>query len=316
MGSRIADPGFFMANTNPFDGPIRPLSIRSFAFVTSFAVFFMVWPEIHAAPTALREREVFGWRLLKQERSGDGAYVSTFRLEGIAEQGARGTQDAAATLEIVYRAAPREGRGRAGRIYALPEFYRGRIETGASIFSLRSGRSEQIELWARLRRGDAIHYAQTLFAAFGQSGQGHENAERLDSPPDWPAFSLSNVETFYRAQTGVELFFRIRPVPAAVCVFENGLPVSRPPVNGEGLYRYTSPHEAELSSAGYSAKKDLLIVADLPNGRDRISFYLPVFRAFYGQTDLTGGLSVLLAGTALSWMLVWLWNRRFRWRCN
>jgi hypothetical protein len=311
MGSRIADPGFFMANANFFSGPMRFLSARTFAFAVFLMAFFLVCPQIPAASAALRESKTFGWRLLKQERSGDGVYVSTFRLEGIGVGNALETPDAP---EIVYRASSREGRGRSGRIYASPEFYRGRIEPGASLFSLRSGRSEQILLWARIRRGDAIHYAQTLFAAFGQSGQGHEDAERLDSPPDWPTFGLSNVETFYRAQTGAEIAFHIRPAPVEVRVFEDRLLVARPPVNGEGFYRYTPPHEAELSSASYSSKKDLLIVADLPNGQDRISFYLPVFRAFYGQPDLKGGLSVLLTGATFSLTLVWFWNRRFRWR--
>ncbi|MDR1275367.1 MAG: hypothetical protein LBL72_03140 [Candidatus Accumulibacter sp.] len=284
---------------------------RSFSLGTIFAALLAVFfahPGARAAALERRAQEVFAWRLVNQERGDDGAFTSTFSLEGW------GTGDASGTPEIVYRAARREGRGSGTNRYAAPEFYRAKIEAGASRFSIRSNRSEQLELWAKIRRGDAIHYAQTLFAAFGQSGRGHENAEALDSPPDWPAFALSSVGTFYRAQTGVELAFRVRPTPVGLTIFENRAPVARPSVNAEGFYRYTPPHEAGLAKAGFSAKKDLLIVADLPDGRSRVSFYLPIYRAFHGQADVKGGLSVLLAGAAFASTLVWLWSRKFPWR--
>ncbi|MDR1368445.1 MAG: hypothetical protein LBJ76_07005 [Candidatus Accumulibacter sp.] len=299
------------ANTfTPLDRLTAPCSTRRLTalVVASFAGFPVISPEAHGSPPGYPEQEVFGFRLVSQERNGDGAYVSTFRLDGIGENGTN------ATPHIVYRAAARQSRAGARGTYTTPEFYRKQIGTGTSSFNIPSGRSEQIELWARIRRGDTFHYAQTLFAAFGQSGRGHEDAERLDSLPDWPTFRLSSAETFYRAQTGSELTFQIQPIPVEVSVFENQVPVARLPADGEGFYRYTPPHEVYLAKAGFSAKKDVLIVADLPDDKGRVSFYLPVFRAFYGQANLLGGLIVLSGSMAFSLALVWLRSKKFPWQ--
>jgi hypothetical protein len=122
---------------------------------------------------------------------------------------------------------------------------------------------------------------------------------------------------FFRVQAGAELTIRITPAPNRLRIFENLVLTERPIVNGEGLYRYTPPHEASLSRSGYGAKKDLLFVADLPGGRDapsRLSFYLPVYRAFYGQISYRGGLAVLLSAILAALALIWHWNRRFPWR--
>ncbi|MDR2507044.1 MAG: hypothetical protein LBD67_03480 [Candidatus Accumulibacter sp.] len=249
---------------------------------------------------------LFQWRLVNQERNEDGGRTMIFQLEGIGKE--EGIPD------VIYKSSPRKNRRDRNRTFGPPEFYRKQTGAGQTDFRIYSGRPELIELWARIRRGNGFHYAQTLFAAFGQSGLSDRQSERMESFPDWPAFRLSAGKNFYRAQTGTELTVQITPVPVGMRIYENRVPRSNPSVDAKGLYRYTPPHEANLSKSGFSSKKDLLFVADLPDGQGALSFYLPVFRAYYGQISLKSGLAVLLFTVMLSLAFIWFLNRKFPWR--
>jgi hypothetical protein len=271
-----------------------------------FAGLFFFCPNTHGASGG---NDFFGWRLVDQARSGDNGSTATFQLEGLGKD--------EQVSDVIYKSFPRERRRRSSGIPEQPGFYRKKIATGQSRFRIYSGRTESIELWARIRRGDKFHYAQTVLTAFGQSGSSDPESERMESFPDWPSVHLLAEDNFYRAQAGAELTIRITPVPSSLSIFENRILMGKPTVNAEGIYRYAPPHEASLSRASFSAKKDLLFVADLPGGQDtqsHLSFYLPVYRAFYGQISYRGGLAILLSATLLALALIWYWNRRFPWR--
>ena len=268
----------------------------------SAALFFMLLLVCANACGYSGNDALFQWRLVNQERNEDGGRTMIFRLEGLGKE--EGVPD------VIYKSSQRKNRR--DRTLEPPEFYR--KQAGQTDFRIYSGRPELIELWARIRRGNGFHYAQTLFAAFGQSGLSDRESERIESFPDWPAFRLSAGKNFYRAQTGTELTVQITPIPVGMSIYENRVLKSKPPVDANGLYRYTPPHEANLSKSGFSSKKDLLFVAALPNRQGALSFYLPVFRAYYGQISLKSGLAILLSSVILSLAFIWFMNRKFPWR--
>lgn len=253
------------------------------------------------------------FRLAGQERQQDGGLVFTYDLLPPAAGPLR-------DLEAVYGGGRRQGRGASGHFDHPTEFYRLPVSPGRPV-SISSGRSELLDIRARARQGSTWYYAQTLANAFGRSKRPETGAERLASAPDWPGFQLIGGEKFYRAQTGQPITLRLaeRPAgrPARVTVvesFEGKISAWALPVNAEGLYRHTPAHEANLAKSGYGGQKDVWFVADLPDQQAVISFYLPVYRAFYGQTSPGGGLAVLLAAALATLLWVRRWNRAFPWR--
>jgi hypothetical protein len=140
------------------------------------------------------------------------------------------------------------------------------------------------------------------------------DAERVDAAPEWPNFRLVDWEGYYRAQTGTPISVKIDPLSPSVRVFENQFEISVVEADENGAFTYVPPHDKALSRSGASAKKDLIFEAILPDNHGTASFYLPVYRAYYGQTSLKGGLAVMSASVFLGLGFVAAWNRRFRWR--
>jgi hypothetical protein len=245
------------------------------------------------------------WRLIGQETTPDGGNALSFALESPPERLPW------ERLEIIYRSFPRRKPG-SGGIHGAPEIYRKKLAPERTRIVLYSGRPEKIELNARAEKYGDLYYARTLIFTYGDSGRSDPESERLDSAPSWPGFVLAS-ETFHRAQTGSELTLETGERPEAVEIFEEGSLVSTQAADGEGRYRYTPPHDPKLLKTWRSAKS-LVFAAELPERRTRFSFYLPVYRAFYGRIDYRGGLAALAASMlgALAWV-GWR-GRKFPWR--
>ncbi|MDR3221193.1 MAG: hypothetical protein LBU46_04175 [Candidatus Accumulibacter sp.] len=238
------------------------------------------------------------WRLIGQKGSPDGGTLTTLALESPRE-GLPWER-----LEIVYRSFSRRG---------PPEIYRKNVTPNQSEIELYSGHPEKIELNARAEKDGVAYYARSIVFAYGDSGRSDPGSERLDSTPSWPGFSVAS-ERFYRAQAGSELTLQTDARPEHVEIYENGSLVSTPTPNDAGYYSYTPPHDPKLLKSWRSAWKSLVFAAELPRRRIRFSFYLPVYRAYYGQVDYRGGLAVL--AVAMLAALAWVgWRgRKFQWR--
>jgi hypothetical protein len=254
------------------------------------------------------------WRLLGQEALRDGGNLLTCALESPP---GRVPWD---SLEVIYRAFPGRASASSG-LAGQVEIYRKKIAPERSEIVLYSGRPERIELNARAEKDGQSYYARLLVYSHGESGKRDAESERLDSAPSWPGFTLASGGGFFRAQAGSEVTLRALPAalsanirPASVEVFEDGSLVASLPADGEGVYRHTPAHDPKIQNTYRSAWKSLLFAAALPEQRTRFSFYLPVYRAYYGQIDLDGGVSVAAASAlaALAWVG---WKaRKFPWR--
>lgn len=272
-----------------------------------FAVAFLA-----AAGTAASaggdEAGFMWWRMTGSERTPDGGMTISYEL---CQSSPASLDD----LEILYLSAERRGTS-STRAYGEPEAYRKRPESAELPLSVTiySGRTERMELRASARSGGRVRYASTVVHCYGDSGAPDGSSERTDVPADWPGFRLAEDDNFYRAQTGSPISVRINPAPRSADVFEDGAPAAGVSPDENGVFTYIPPHDDALSSAGYSAKKDVVFVAELPDGRGRASFYMPVYRAFYGHTSLAGGLAVIAAGASSCLILVLARGRKFRWR--
>jgi hypothetical protein len=250
------------------------------------------------------------WRLLEQEKLPDGGSQLTFALES-PPQGL--PWDA---LDIVYLSWPMPRSRASSRPHppAPPEAFRGKAAPDQASFVLYSGRPEGIELNARAEKDGRVYYARSFVYAHGESGRSDPESERLDLAPSWPGFSLvASGGRYYRAQTGSEVILRTELAPAHVKVFDGGHLSALLSARDGGLYRYTPLDDPETGKTWRSAKS-LVFAAELPDARTRVSFHLPIFRAYYGKLDYPGGLWMLAASalSALAWVL---WQgRKFPWR--
>jgi hypothetical protein len=251
------------------------------------------------------------WRLLGNEETPDGGTLATLALESPP---ACLPWD---RLEIIYRSFSRRSleayQGKRSKPEP-PEIHRKRIAPGQTGITLYSGRPEKIELNARAERDGRLYYARTFVFAYGESGRSDPESERLDSAPPWPGFSFAHGKGVYRAQAGSELALETGARPEAVEIFEDGSLVSTQTANGEGRYTYTPPHDPKRLKSFRADWKSLVFAAELPERRTRFTFYLPVYRAYYGQIDYRSGLAALAVSmlAALAWV-GWR-GRKFPWR--
>lgn len=254
---------------------------------------------VDGAAAADDEMDFLHWRMVSQDKTRDGGMRVSFTLCL-----PRGAED----LEVAYRTMPRGGSG------GEPETYRKRpdgIDGDAASVTIYSGREENVELMARARRGDAWQYASAVFSCFGESGNADPDAER-GGGAEWPVFHVETGPYYFRAQTGMPLKLSLDSGPESILVFERGVPAGAIPRDAPGGYTYVPPNDDELSEAGYTAKKDVVLAAAAHSGL--VSFYVPVYRAFYGKTDLRGGIATLSASALAVSALVIRSGRRFPWR--
>jgi hypothetical protein len=252
------------------------------------------------------------WSVAGQEKNGDGGTVVSLSL--MYPEGTR-FDDA----EVVYISTPGKNSNSSGGSGA-PEVYRKKIERpdDASPINVRiySGRTELVDLRGRFSSGGRVYYAQCIFSCYGESGLTDGDSELIPGAPAWRSAvpRTDDRKFFYRAQTGEAITIASGVPDISVDVFDGGDFVSQIRSDASGVFAYTPPHDKSLASAGYSAKKDIAFGIDLPEETAYLSVSIPVFRAFYGNTSLAGGLSVLGVSASGALCFVILRDRRFRWR--
>jgi hypothetical protein len=260
-----------------------------------------------AAPGAL---DFMWWRAMGSARTADGGMTVEYEL--YMPPGMENQSDA----EIFVLSSVRLGTS-STRAYAAPEIFRetAKVRSGSPLkVILYSGRTERMELRVTVRSGDWVYRAGTVVNCYGESGKNGLGMERTDAAPDWPGLQLAMGDGFYRAQAGSPVMVKCGAAPEFVEIFENGKLAARAAPDENALFSYVPPHEDALSKAGYSAKKDLVFVAADPDGRGKTTFYLPVYRAYYGRSNIRGGLAALSASAAASLAFLWARGRKFRWR--
>ena len=264
-----------------------PVSLGSFAEAAEFSLIRCAW-----------------WRMAGQVRTRDNGIVTSYEL--ICSQDDMKPSD----VEMIFISTRRAGAGE-----TISEIYTKDVsETkGAYRVDIYSGRYEKIELLSKIRVGEQQFYTKALLFGYGESGKTDPEATRIETMPNWPSFRLVGEEYFYRPQTGIPLNVHIENGPQVMQIFVNNAHVGTETLGDTNFYTYTPPHDKTLSRAGYSAKNDLVFAVELEDGRGVVSLYIPVYRAYYGQISLKGGLGVTAASALLCLASILYSGGRFRW---
>jgi hypothetical protein len=247
------------------------------------------------------------WRMTAQEIDRDGSMLTVFELM---------MPDGKAPGEIAafYVTYPQIGK-RSMRRYGPPEAYRKVVGIPANgekpVITIRSGRSERVELFSRIRSGDDLYYAQTMFTGNGGFEARDMDIERIDRIPDWPAFRFADLD-FIRARTETPVLIDCDAASETVRVFEDRNLTASVRRGELGLYSYTPPHDEALSQASYTTYKDLVMEAKISDGTGTISLYLPLYRVYYGKISLRHGLVSVCIGTCVGLLFLTRQNRRCR----
>ena len=275
-----------------------------FAFYIAWIAMFPVSQGATAAESSPVDH--IWWRMTGQERTRSNSVVTSYELLF-----SRSRNDMKLSgIEVILISTKRGGAGeKISEIYAKDIY---EID-GTYRVDIYSGGNEKFVLLAKARAGEKQFYARTLLRGFGQSGATGHEATRIEAIPDWPKLRLAGEEFFFRAQTGTPLNVYIENAEV-VHIFENSTLIYTLTPDDATFYTYIPPHDTALSRAGYSAKNDLVFVAELKNGSDTVSLYLPVYRAFYGRISLKGGLGVTAASALFCLASVLYRGRRFRWK--
>jgi hypothetical protein len=273
-----------------------------FILAISILPYFFTPSDAKAAPAP----DCIWWRMIRQERMRDDGISISYELVPPEENAALGD------VEVVFISHRRSPEGNA----EPPVVFAKKIleAEGAYTLDIYSGRYERIEILARARAGGGWQYAKTLTNGYGQSGRDDPSAERIPAVPDWPSLRIAGESYFYRQQTGQMIRLEGASGAETVDVFEDGVFARGMTGDSDGHCDYVPPHDAALSRQGYSAKKDLVFVADMKHSGEKRSLSLPLYRAYYGQIDLRSGLAVLVAAALLSLGAVLRAGMRFRWR--
>ena len=269
-----------------------------------FAVVFLLFASNCAAEGEFHRP--MWWSAAEQERTSDGGVAVTFNLLRSENMTLEGT-------DVFYLLISRQRSG-GPWTYGEVEAYRKALTVGPGgslSIKIYSGRTERIDLRGKFEAEGRIYYAQTIFSCYGESGVMDGTAERVADIPPWNAARLISGNAFYRPQTGSEITVATGVPGALVRVFEDGAHAADVKADGSGTCVYTPPHDESLAKSGYRAKKDLVFEIALQDG-GYLSFSTPVYRAYYGQTSLAGGLALLSASALGSLSIVMYKNRRFR----
>ena len=242
------------------------------------------------------------WQMTGQDRTQDNGVVTSYEL-------VRSRNDMELSdIELVFISSIwNKDSGEPAKVYTkdISEL------NGKYRIDIYSGRSERIVLLAKIRSGEKTFYARTLVNGYGQSGKPDPEASEIDKIPDWPQLRISGEESYYRAQTGTPLNIYIENGPQLIHIIENNTPIETQELDNNGFYTYTPPHDEALSKAGYSAKNDFTFAAESEDSV--VSLYLPIYRAYYGQISLKGGLAVIAFSASFCLVSVLNRGRRFRW---
>jgi hypothetical protein len=253
------------------------------------------------------EPDSMWWRVAGSQKTRDGGMSFDFELH------MTGGHEMPTDVDIFCVSSVRHGTSQT-RTYGPPDVFRKSVagDSNPLLVTVYSGRAERIEIRAGASFGGRRYYAGTVVYGYGESGKFDPDALRVEAAPEWPGLSLVAGENFYRAQTGTPISVKCAPAALSVKVFENRSSAGELEADANGAYIYIPPHDETLSRSGYRSKKDIVFEAALPDGLGVASFYIPVYRAFYGQTNIWGGLALLLATAFISLGFVAVWGRRFK----
>ena len=250
------------------------------------------------------------WQLVEQRKTSDESMLTRLFLNmpsGYATDQA---------VEVWYQVTPWQRKVSEFK-EGPPFFYTKTLTPVKNGFSLdiKSGGSEKIVLWAKTQINGRPAVAQTLFYSFGHSGHADYEARRIDPVVEENAFDISFDKRFYRVQTGEPISLRLnnsRESNTTVLIFENGRALDVALSAGsDGGYEYTPPHRDSLSKRGFSAKEDLVFVADLKEA-GIVSLYLPLYRSLYGHLSLSWGLLIAFCSAAFCLWLIKRADKRFK----
>ncbi|MDR3165929.1 MAG: hypothetical protein LBU13_10180 [Synergistaceae bacterium] len=287
------------------------MKIRITILVLAVVLLSLHKTQAFALSEGIRSEPVW-WSFTGQEKTSDGGTVIS--LSPVYPDGMRFDD-----IEVVYISTPGKNSD-SSRGSDKPEIYRKKVERPADASPINvqiySGRTELIDLRGRFSSGERVCYAQCIFSCYGKSGLTDDGSERISDAPAWRSalLRMDDRKFFYRAQTGETITVASDIPDVSVDVFNDGDFVLEIRSDASGVFAYTPPHDKSLASAGYSAKKDIVFGIDLPEEAAYLSVSIPVYRAFYGNTSLAGGLSVLAASVSGTLCFVILRSRRFRWR--
>jgi hypothetical protein len=257
------------------------------------------------------------WKLIDQTPSYDKGITTTLALNLPTDLPANFPtgQLLSGKIEVYYLIRPLSRKGGV-RQHGQPEIFHKELDTHSSPVTLAiySAEAATVEVWAKVEINGKPCFSGTFFTSYGRAEKTSQNPEPVAAILQWPALQMTGPRNYYAVQTGQPITLEsINTAPENVTVYldKAAVAVIR---SHDGKFQYTPPHDKELSSKGYSAYKDLVFVANLPPDAGQLSFYLPLHRAYRGETDLKGGLWVLLASILLSLGWVLMKNRSFRWR--
>jgi hypothetical protein len=243
------------------------------------------------------------WHFAKQERTQDHGVAASFVLYG-ADDLKIDKLEFFYTTEFSYRDVQSENQ----RVV-----YHKTVPADTRSLVLYSSRYERFELWAvaKLAGGKTV-VAQTAINLYGASGIDRNNFEKLDNPPIPPGFDVNWTGGVYTAMSGEPVDFSIRngyAGPVRVLIDGKNIEELRPDA---GVYSCVPPWNRKLIGVSFRAYRDLLFIAD----DEDILFTccLPLYRGRQNDSDLPGGLTVLLATVTLGLGAVILKGRRFAWR--
>lgn len=285
------DPGFFMK------------------IVLAALLSVLLWsPPLKADP----EADFAWWRLSNISYASDGAAQVLLELLAPPQLGPE------AEALIYVREQPWQ-RPRRNRLFGEPEYRCLRLKGPfPQKLEIRSQRNEKVDLYAELRDGEQKYYARTVFHLYySQKNDGGSllPGPQLEQLPPWPGLNyLPDGYSGFRAQTGEDLNFAAENLAApfpSLSVMERGSLVQTVAADSQGRYVYTPPHDPQLSRFGYMNHKDLLLLGRLPEAKTSFTFYIPLYRSYYGHISLSKGLGLLALTMALTAAAARFWRRRY-----
>ncbi len=287
-----------MMRINTFVGRLCPALILFF-LLTAFGA--------HSA----QAHDFMWWKLEEQKKEESGSMISRFSLNMPNED------SNPESLEVFVLLRPWQ-RKNGERFHGALEVYHQNLKSEGGSFNLEwtSMRAETINLWAKAIIDGKNFYAQAQVNAYGKDEESlDKKKQKFDEPPSWPGLVILEETKIYRVQTGKALNFLLNSPtlrPEADTIF-NGTEKTSLPIknkNNGGPFSYTPPHDKELAQASYAARKDLLLIMRLANDGSMLSFYLPLYRSYYGNSSTAGGLLTLVGGAIVAGLVMLAAKRR------
>lgn len=270
--------------------------MRKISFI---AIFFV------AATAFAADMDFLYWTFAAQTRLDDQAVLGTFALHSGANID---------SLDVYYTSDPIRAYPAAAQSIApgeTPETqssycYHSSLAADTKQVQIYSGRFEKIALYAVARMGETVQIAQLQVNLFGESGKIESGFSETDAlPPEIQVFNY-NRDSFAGVQIGgTSDFFVEAP---KVKIYDYGK-LTAELESSDGHFSYTFPPDTVLANSSSFVPKDVIMFAETPRGN--VSLYIPVYRAFYGNTNLKSGVILLAAVMILCIAVILLRGRKF-----